>query len=175
MEDFSGEIRKNVNAFSMHKPSKSKQTWTLLFIGSHGKTITFKRFKGLFIFFMIVLFLAIGAAAGLYLLYDIQVKSGKVMKSEIEALRTQIAKLKRENELLMARAVLAESKLQSSAGDTSEKDKKKASETEKSADSLQPSESLHPELSVPESPPSIPEDAKEDVQKSDKKKPRRNR
>ena len=174
MEDFSGEIRKNVKAFSMQKPPKSRQTWTLLFIGSHGKTITFKRFKGIFIFFMIVLFSAISVAAGLYLLYDVQVKSGKIMKSEAETLRLQIAQLKSENELLMARAVLAESKLQSSAA-APPKDSKKVSEPEKAAESPQPSESLQPEQTMPESQPPVSENSKEDAQKSDKKKSRRNR
>ncbi len=174
MEDFSGEIRKNVNAFSMHKPSKSRQTWTLLFIGSHGKTITFRRFKGLFIFFMILLFSAIGAAAGLYLLYDIQVKLGNVAKSEAETLRNQIAKLKSEKEVLMARAILAESKLQSSATDTSKKEGKKTSEPEKPVEPVSPSV-VPAETTKPESQPPVSEDEKEDKSPAEKKKPRRNR
>lgn len=174
MEDFSGEIRKNVKAFSMHKPSKSRQTWTLLFIGSHGKTITFKRFKGLFIFFMILLFSAIGAAAGLYLLYDVQVKAGNALKSEANTLRAQIVKLKSENELLMARAVLAESKLQSSAPDASKKESKKTSETEKPVEPISPS--VEPAETIkPESQPPVVEDEKEDKSPAEKKKPRRNR
>jgi len=109
MEDFSREIKKNVASYPAHKPEKQARKWTLLFVGSHGKTVIFKRFKGLAMFFMLLLCSAVVAAAGLYVLYDLQVKKVRKLEQDSEALKKQIAALKHEKDALVIRAIKAES------------------------------------------------------------------
>jgi cell division protein FtsB len=122
MEDFSREIKKNVASYPAHKPAKQTQKWTLLFVGSHGKTIVFKRFKGLAVFFVLLLFTAGVAAAGMYVLYDLQVKKVRKLEQESEVLKKQIAALKQEKDALIIRAAKAES--EPSKPDSLKKDSK---------------------------------------------------
>lgn len=112
MEDFSREIKKNVASYPAHKPAKQAQKWTLLFVGSHGKTIVFKRFKGLAVFFILLLFSSAAASAGLYLLYELQVRKIRSIERESEALKKQIAALKQEKDVLTIRAMKTESQPQ---------------------------------------------------------------
>jgi len=109
MEDFSREIKKNVASYPAHKPVGQTQKWTLLFVGSHGKTVIFKRFKGLAVFFMLLLCSAVVSAAGFYILYDLQVKKVRKIEQDSDALKKQIAELKHEKDALVIRAVKAES------------------------------------------------------------------
>jgi len=112
MEDFSREIKKNVTSYPAHKPVRQEQKWTLLFVGSHGKTIIFKRFKGIAVFFMLLLFLAVSAAGVMYVLYDLQVKKVRKLEQDSDALKKQISALKYEKDALIIRSTKEESQPQ---------------------------------------------------------------
>lgn len=99
------------------KPKKTKRPrsdrrWTLLFIGDHGDVITLKRFKVIVVATAFVFLLSSAAVAILiYLNADFQ-KENNEFKKRIEAFQKRIETLRHEKEILMARLVLSESKIQ---------------------------------------------------------------
>jgi hypothetical protein len=100
------------------KPKRTKpdRRWTLLFIGDHGRVVTLKRFKG-YVFLAVFIFLM--AAAAIVLLYrhnqNIILDNDK-LHSSLEILQKRIKALRHEKEILMARLVLAESRVKESLG-----------------------------------------------------------
>jgi len=104
---------------SLDKLKKSKRPgtdrrWTLLFIGDHGNVITLKRFKAIVLVTAIVFFVAIGAVAFLLFINKGTLEENQVYRKRIENSQKQIEKLQHEKEILMARLVLAESKVKES-------------------------------------------------------------
>ena len=100
------------------KPKRTKpdRRWTLLFIGDHGRVVTLKRFKG-YVFLAVFIFLM--AAAAIVLLYrhnqNIILDNDK-LHSSLEILQKRVKALRHEKEILMARLVLAESRVKESHG-----------------------------------------------------------
>ncbi len=114
------------NAFeSGIQPGKPKRTrpdrrWTLLFIGDHGKMITVKRFKGIVIFAGLAFVLSIAAIVLLYG-YNLNINSKiKKLESSLELYQKRIQTLRHEKEILMARLVLAESRVKESIDTTTD-------------------------------------------------------
>ena len=102
------------------KPKRTKRDrrWTLLFIGDHGKTITLKRFKGIVFFAGLVFALAIAAIVLLYG-YNLNINSkNEKLESSLEIYQKRIQTLRHEKEILMARLVLAESRVKESIDTT---------------------------------------------------------
>ncbi|MGD8524201.1 MAG: hypothetical protein PVF56_23830 [Desulfobacterales bacterium] len=129
------------------KPKRTKpdRRWTLLFIGDHGRVVTLKRFKG-YVFLAAVVFLL--AAAAIVLLYrhsqNIILDNDK-LQSSLDILQKRIKALRHEKEILMARLVLAESRVKESlgaGGRTEDRDKKpsKAVDLKKISDEIKPIE-----------------------------------
>jgi hypothetical protein len=100
------------------KPKRTKpdRRWTLLFIGDHGRVLTLKRFKG---YMFLAVFIFLMAAAAIVLLYrhneNIILDNDK-LHSSLEILQKRIKALRHEKEILMARLVLAESRVKESLG-----------------------------------------------------------
>jgi hypothetical protein len=104
---------------SLDKLKKSKRPgtdrrWTLLFIGDHGNVITLKRFKAIVLVTAIVFFVAIGAVAFLLFMNKGTLEENQEYRKRVENSQKQIEKLRHEKEILMARLVLAESKVKAS-------------------------------------------------------------
>ncbi|MBW2410243.1 MAG: hypothetical protein JRF72_10625 [Deltaproteobacteria bacterium] len=102
------------------KPKRAKpdRRWTLLFIGDHGKVITLKRFKGIVFFAGLVFVLSIAAVVLLYG-YNLSINSkNEKLESSLELYQKRIQTLRHEKEILMARLVLAESRVKESIDST---------------------------------------------------------
>jgi hypothetical protein len=103
------------------KRSKQDRRWTLLFIGNHGRTITLKRFKEIVIISMIVLALSIAASAGLFVWNQKIIMDNHDLKDDLKNLNERLDALRHDNDILMTRLVLAESRVQESLGAKTEK------------------------------------------------------
>ena len=100
--------------------SNQDQRWTLLFIGNHGRTITLKRFKGIVIVSMMVLAVSIAASAGLFVWNQKIIMDNHDLEDELKNLNKRIDALRHDNDILMTRLVLAESRVQESLGTKTE-------------------------------------------------------
>lgn len=103
---------KNISAKS--KRSTGDRRWTLLFIGDHGSVITLKRFKAMVLATTIIFLAAVGAVVGLILQNQNTLKENKGLLTNLENSQKRIETLRHEKEILMARLVLAESKVKES-------------------------------------------------------------
>jgi hypothetical protein len=137
------------------KRTKPDRRWTLLFIGDHGRVVTLKRFKAYVILAASVFLMA---AAAIVLLYrqnqNINLDKDK-LHSSMEILQKRIKTLRHEKEILMARLVLAESRVKESlgpGGKTEERDQKplKAVDLKKFSDGTKADE-----VDVPKKKPAV--------------------
>ena len=120
MENLPRNLGKDVNKLTVPNPSERARHWTLLFVENHGKTISIKRFKGfaiISIFFLIVL---ITATVCLYFLFKNERERNKNLMNTLAQFQQQVVSLKNDREVLMARLVVAESKIESSQVKTEE-------------------------------------------------------
>jgi hypothetical protein len=102
------------------KPKKSKRSgrdrrWTLLFIGDHGNVITLKWFKSIVLAAGLLFFVAIGAVAVLIFMNKGILDENQGFRKRIENFQNKMETLRHEKEILMARLVLAESKIKENA------------------------------------------------------------
>jgi hypothetical protein len=93
------------------KPVKRDRRWTLLFIGDRGKTITFKNFKGVVITVIFMLLATAAVAGGFYYLYRDETRKSDTLQNEMDNLQRVLTSLRNEKEILMARLVVAESRV----------------------------------------------------------------
>jgi hypothetical protein len=105
---------------NLPKPNKSKRPgrdrrWTLLFIGDHGNVITLKWFKSIILATGILFFVAIGAVVVLFFMNKEMLAEKQGFRKRIENFQNKIQTLRHEKEILMARLVLAESKVKENA------------------------------------------------------------
>ncbi len=119
---------------NIDKPKQSKRTgadrrWTLLFIGDHGNVVTLKHFKTIVIGVGLLLMLAIVFVAVLLFKNIGFLKENKALQNRFAASEKQVEKLRHENEILMARLVLAEAKTKENvSGDRQIQEKMKVAE-----------------------------------------------
>ena len=104
------------------KYAKREKRWTLLFIGNHGRTITFYRTKeALFIAISVLVLLGAGIGTLAYF-HRKEVQKNTQIQEKMDNLKKVLTDLRNENEVLLARLVLAESrveeKLQSKAAES---------------------------------------------------------
>ena len=120
MENLPRNLGKDVNKLAVPNPSERARHWTLLFVENHGKTISIKRFKGFAItsiFFLIVL---ITATVCLYFLFKNEREQNKNLMNTLAQFQQKVVSLKNDREVLMARLVVAESKIESNQVKTEE-------------------------------------------------------
>jgi hypothetical protein len=86
--------------------------WTLLFIGDHGRVITLKRFKGMVLAVAAAFILLLIAFSALFWMYLRLSGHHNELNDRIKTAQAQIRELRHEKDILMARVVVAESKLQ---------------------------------------------------------------
>jgi hypothetical protein len=103
------------------KRSKQDRRWTLLFIGNHGRTITLKRFKDIVIISVMVLAVSIAVSAGLFVWNQKIIMNNHDLKDDLKNLNERIDALRHDNDILMTRLVLAESRVQESLSAQTEK------------------------------------------------------
>jgi len=94
------------------KTSKRVRQWTLLIISNRGKSITIKWFKTLAITTASVLVLTIAASVWLGFLYKNSIESNKNLLVDLKNLQHKIISLEHEKDILMARLILTESRVE---------------------------------------------------------------
>ena len=128
---------------SMSNPKTSKRVrqWTLLIISNRGKSITIKWFKTLAITTTSVLVLAIAASAWLGFYYKNSIASNKKLLVDLKNLQQKIISLEHEKDILMARLILTESRVEENITKTDDAipfDKTSAKGSDINKKSLQP-------------------------------------
>jgi len=99
---------------SNSKTSKRARQWTLLIISNRGNSITIKWFKTLVITTISVLVLAIAASTLLGFLYKNSIESNKNLLVDLKNLKHKNISLEHEKDILMARLILTESRVEES-------------------------------------------------------------
>ena len=104
------KIKNPLSRSMASKYAKREKRWTLLFIGNHGRTITFYRTKEtLFIAAFVFLLLCTGIGTLAYL-HKKAVHRNVLVEEKIDNLKKVLTDLRNENEVLLARLVVAESR-----------------------------------------------------------------
>jgi hypothetical protein len=93
------------------KRNKPDRRWTILFIGDHGKVITLKRFKGIVFFTGLVFVLSVAAIVLLFWYSQSINRKNEKLESSLDLFQKRIQTLRHDKEILMARLVLAESRV----------------------------------------------------------------
>jgi hypothetical protein len=93
------------------KAAKKDRHWTLLFIGDRGKTITFKRFKGAVITTVSIMVVTAAVAGGFYYLYLQEKQKNKTLQNDMDNLRQVVTSLRNEKDILTARLIVVESRI----------------------------------------------------------------
>ena len=110
---------------SIPTSAKRDRRWTLLFIGDRGKTITFSSFKAVVLTMICVLLISAAVAGGFYYLYQVEKKNNASLQNDMDNLRQVVTSLRNEKDILMARLVVAESRVEETLAkkDKPQKDK----------------------------------------------------
>ena len=113
MEDIERDIQKAIKDPALTKPKKRSKSWTLLFVGDHGKVIRIRNFKFLVAAWILAIFITTAAAAVFF--YLNQSKTGEMvsLKQALAGSQKRAKSLRDEKDILMARLVVMESKIKS--------------------------------------------------------------
>jgi hypothetical protein len=126
--DFTGQ-REAVE--SIPRRTKPDKRWTTLFIGDHGKVVTLKRFKSFVFFAGFIFILSLAAIVFLFWYNQNLTRKSDELQSSLDVLQKRTQALRHEKDILMARLVLAESRVKESLGETNENQEQKALQTPK--------------------------------------------
>ncbi|MBT8357137.1 MAG: hypothetical protein HKO79_02140 [Desulfobacterales bacterium] len=99
---------------SKQKTSKRVRQWTLLLISNRGKSITIKWFKTLLITTASILVLSLSASAWFGFLYKNSKESNQNLLNDLKNLQHKIVSLEHEKDILMARLIVTESRVEES-------------------------------------------------------------
>lgn len=88
------------------RPVKRDRYWSVMLVGDHGRIIPFRRFKGIAISVVGGLVLAVLVIIGLSIAYMLQASTIDELKVALEESTRQIAKLRDEKDLLLAKLVV---------------------------------------------------------------------
>ncbi len=102
-------MEKNVPRSGRVRIKQKSKRWTLLFVDDRGKTIAFKRFKGLVTLVMLLVVASAVVAAGSYFLYFQLARERRQLEDALVASRQKTRLLIKEKETLAARLGIAES------------------------------------------------------------------
>jgi hypothetical protein len=103
--------RNEADATRPSKTTRADRRWTLLFLGSRGKTVTFRHFKAVVITAVLIL-LASTAVSIWFWSQNRNVRAeNRGLRKEIENMRSAVASVRDEKDILTARLVVAESRV----------------------------------------------------------------
>ena len=127
MENLPGNPGKHVAAPSFKNRSVKKASqWTALLVDDHGKVMSFSRVKEAVIISASMLFVAGIAAVIFFLLYNSTLSDNKKLQDTLSASKKKVSTLRNENDILMARLVISESKVDANYADKHESKPKKS-------------------------------------------------
>ena len=96
----------------------NSRRWHFLLVGEHGQIKSVRKFRGLVITAVAFVVIAVIGIAGLGFLYVQGLAHSTKLNHRITELRQQVAAIQSEKEILMARLVIAETKLEDEADTT---------------------------------------------------------
>ena len=96
------------------KTPQKDQRWTLLFLGNRGRTITFKHFKSVVAAAVVILVVSAAIAGWFWYLYKGALVEISNHEKRIDNLKKAVLSLRNEKDILMARLVVAESRVEES-------------------------------------------------------------
>jgi hypothetical protein len=132
---------------------RDEKRWTLLFIGDRGKTVTFYHFKALVITGLIFIITSVAAGAWFYHLYRNGLRETRTLRTEIKNLKRALDSERHEKEIVTARLVVSESRMEKSRAKT--KSEKPLEIPEKKPASAPPKPAGKPVLKPPTPPVSV--------------------
>ncbi|MFH1984091.1 MAG: hypothetical protein ABIL58_19805 [Pseudomonadota bacterium] len=110
MEDIPRDIQRDVTRIGNTPTPKRNRRWTLLFVGDNGEVITFRRFKAWAVFYFTLLAAALAAAGTLWFASRSPRHENRRLARELLTVREQLAAVKAEKDLMMARMVVSASR-----------------------------------------------------------------
>jgi hypothetical protein len=113
MEDIERDIQKALKDPALTKPKKRSKSWTLLFVGDHGKVIRIRNFKFLVAAWIFAIFITTAAAGIFFYLYQDKTEEMVSLKQVLTGSQKRAKSLRDEKDILMARLVVMESKKKS--------------------------------------------------------------
>jgi len=116
MENLPKDIGKNLTKPPQMKFAKREKRWTFLLVGNSGKVLSFNNVQGWTIASAFVLAICITLAIILFFLYRSAVDKNESLLKALTGAREQIAPLKNNKDILTARLVMAESKIEALQG-----------------------------------------------------------
>lgn len=90
--------------------NKNNKRWTLLFVGDRGRTITFKRFKGLVVCVALAFMVSSALTFWFYYLYRNTAFEKQKLEHDLDNIRRVVMSLRDEKDILMARLIVTESR-----------------------------------------------------------------
>lgn len=112
MENLPRDLRRDLKASNSRTLTKREDRWTLLFVGSQGKIVSWGNAKGLMIALALILCVGFGAATILFSLYSGMAKKNVRLREEIIISQAKVAPLRSEKDILMAQLSIAEAKIE---------------------------------------------------------------
>lgn len=106
MENLSGNLEKVVKSLSLPKQSKRSDSWILLAIGDHGKTISFGKLKGLVLALALAVVIVVVLVSYSLIVSKSLSKENDGLRNALDASKKQIAALRDERDIFMVRSVL---------------------------------------------------------------------
>jgi hypothetical protein len=124
MENIPRKLEKSVAATAAPQAPKRSNRWTILLVADSGKIISIPWIKPLGVVFTFVFLMAAGASIVLYFFFQQEVRINADLRDQLNGVHMEAAELRNEKEMLLARAVMAESRYQASlpAVETGEED-----------------------------------------------------
>ena len=140
-----------------YKTQANSRRWHFLLVGEHGQIKSVRKFRGLAITAIGVIAVAVVGIAGLGFLYLRAMAHNTGLNHRIAAMKQQVAATQAEKEILMARLVIAETKIaadpQETAASSTESDAASAPALAKPATKPQQQTSVTPPASKSAVPP----------------------
>lgn len=114
MENLSGNMENQLeNQVKDKNKEERKSRWQILFVDDHGKMVTIKWFKPLSVAVLSALLLSVILCITFFILFQSTKNNNQSYTSTIEKYKNQIEDIQTEKDILMAKLVIAESKLNS--------------------------------------------------------------
>lgn len=117
MEDLSRNLAEIVKKYTPPKSSKRAGSWSVLFLGDHGRTISIRMPQRLVITLAIVLVIAIVSFSWLLIVFKSTREDNKNLSNALDISRQKVVSLRDEKDLLVVRLVVAEAKIKNKDAD----------------------------------------------------------
>jgi hypothetical protein len=109
MENIQRDMGRNINLNNIPEHKIKKKKWTVLFVGSQGKTFIIKRFKIFFFFFLFLLITSLLSSLFLFFLYKNKTDDLKKAKIDLAVMKEHTVKLNTEKDMFLAMSVIKKS------------------------------------------------------------------